>query len=52
MISGKTVWDVDARRDNHVKLQEKFISVRLKITDEQGSRAWLVNTGETHFVAG
>jgi hypothetical protein len=32
-----------ARRDKHVKLQQMFIAVRLNITDEQGSRAYMMN---------
>jgi hypothetical protein len=32
-----------ARRDKHVKLQQIFIAVRMIITDEQGSRACLMN---------
>jgi hypothetical protein len=29
-----------------------FIAVRMNITDEQGSRTCLMNTGKTPFIAG
>jgi hypothetical protein len=32
-------------RGNHIKLQQMFISVRIGVTDDQGSRAHLINTG-------
>jgi hypothetical protein len=40
------LWDVDARRDNHVKLEQMFNAVRTNITDDQGNRACLRDTGE------
>jgi hypothetical protein len=44
------VGNVDTRRDNHVKLLQTFITVRMNITDDQGSGALLMNTGETPFI--
>jgi hypothetical protein len=41
-----------ARRDNHVKLQQMFIAIRMNITDEQGSRVCLMNTGEKSLHSG
>jgi hypothetical protein len=38
--------DVDAQRENHVKLLQMFVAVRMNITDNQGSRACLMNTGK------
>jgi hypothetical protein len=46
------MWDSDARRDNHVKLQQMFIALRMNITDKQGSRACLMNTDENSFLSG
>jgi hypothetical protein len=45
------VSDIHARRDNHVKLQKIFIAIRTNITGDQGSRACLMNTAETLFLA-
>jgi hypothetical protein len=41
-----------ARRDKHVKLQQMFIAVRMNITDEQRSRACLMNTDENSLCSG
>jgi hypothetical protein len=38
--------DPVARRDKNVKLQQMYIAVRMNLTDEQESRACLMNTGE------
>jgi hypothetical protein len=40
------------RRDKHVKLQQIFIAVRMDITDDQGSRACLMNTVENSLHSG
>jgi hypothetical protein len=43
---GHQCGNVDARRDNDIKLLQMFITVRMNITDDQGSRACLMYTGE------
>jgi hypothetical protein len=44
------MWDVDALRDNHVKLQQMFIALRMGITVDWG--ACLDNTSEDSLHSG
>jgi hypothetical protein len=38
--------------ENHVKLKQMFIAVRMNITYDQGSRACLMNTSENSLRSG